>query len=479
MQRTFGVPAVLAAMAAIVGCADSPVQPVSRSAPTPQATTTTGPGTHLVVFKAGAVPTDFATKVAALGGTVERELRSVGAATVNGLSDAALATLQSDALVSVVEPEMVHALPDARLTANPVSTDVGPASPADPATAFFFPRQWHLRAIGADRAWTAGLTGAGAVTVAILDTGIGYTHADLAGRVDLARSVSFVPADDAYVLAFFPGAHLIADIGYHGTHVAATVASNAVAAGGVTSRTTLMGVKVCSVATGGCPSGAVFAGIQHAVENGANIINMSLAGAFQRSAFPGYVAVLNRLFGYARQRGVTVVVAAGNAHADLDRSLYPDENGVLTHYPSLYATYCTTTHNICVSATGPTSSAGVTGPWTNVDAPASYSNFGRSVINVAAPGGTGAGPVWAACSPFSLVVPVCQTGTYVVGLTGTSMATPHVAGVAALIMAQQGILPPSPITSILQQTADDLGIAGTDPFYGKGRINAARALGVN
>ena len=108
MQRTFGVPAALALMAAIVGCADSPVQPVPRAAPMPQATTTTGPGTHLVVFKAGAVPTDFVTKVTALGGTVERELRSVGAATVSGLSDAALATLQSDALVSVDRDGGVH-----------------------------------------------------------------------------------------------------------------------------------------------------------------------------------------------------------------------------------------------------------------------------------------------------------------------------------------------------------------------------------
>jgi subtilisin family serine protease len=325
----------------------------------------------------------------------------------------------------------------------------------------------------------AGLTGSAAVTVAILDTGIGYTHADLAGRVDLGRSVSFVPADDAYVAAFFPGAHPIADIGYHGTHVAATVASNAIAAAGVTSGTTLMGVKVCSVVTGGCPSGAVFAGIVHAVDHGADIINMSLGGAFQKGSFPGYVSIVNDVFSYARQRGVTVIVAAGNAGADLDHSIYPDANNVPTHFPSLYATYCSTPHNVCVSATGPTAAGSVNGPWLNIDAPASYTNFGRSAITVAGPGGTSAAAVYAACSPFSLVVTICQTGTFVVGLGGTSMAAPHVAGVAALIMSQRGKLPPSQIAGILQQTADDLGAAGTDPFYGKGRVNAARAVGLN
>lgn len=410
MQSRIVVRAALAGLAAVVGCADSPVQPVRVPATSPLAANITVPDglptkmpdAHLVIFKGNGVPNDFASKVAALGGKVELVIKVVGAATVSGLNDAAVASLQSDTRVSVVEPETVHKLPDDEVSAQPMSAGAVPASPADPAAAFFFPRQWHMRAIGVDKAWAAGLTGSAAVTVAILDTGIDYTHADLAGLVDLSRSVSFIPIDDLFVDFFFPGAHHIADIGFHGTHVAATVSSNALAAAGVTSRTTLMGVKVCSVVDGGCPSGAIFAGIEHAVENGADIINMSLGGLFQKKAFPGFVSVLNKLFNFARQRGVTVVVAAGNAAADLDHDLVPDANGNPTHFPSLYATYCSTPHNICVSATGPTSATSVNGPWVNIDASAPYTNFGRSVISVAAPGGNSGGFVTAACSGFSL-----------------------------------------------------------------------------
>ena len=84
--------------------------------------------------------------------------------------------------------------------------------------------------------------------------------------------------------------------------------------------------------------------------------------------------------------------------------------------------------------------------------------------------------MWAACSTFSLVFPVCQTGAFVLGASGTSAASPNAAGVAALIAEDVG-RDPARIRTRLQQTADDLGTPGTDPFYGKGRINAARAVG--
>jgi subtilisin family serine protease len=476
---------VLAVTVGLTACIDDPFQPQVGEEVTQvmssSALTLAESGNALVVFKANNIPADFAARVEALGGNVELMINAVGAASVSGLDDAGLAALQADNAISSVGPEPLIEMPGAQLDYLSVaSADVTPASQANPAASFFFPRQWHLRAIGADQAWAAGHLGSTDITVAILDTGIGYLHSDLAGLVDLSRSVSFATADDAFVQAFFPGAHLVADIGFHGTHVAATVASMGLSAAGVTSRTTLMGVKVCSVAQGFCPGAAIFAGIEHAVDNGADIINMSLGGAFLKRSNPGFVSVINRLFHYAHQQGVTVIVAAGNELADLDRNFYPNTDTVLTHFPSLYKTYCDTPHNICVSATGPTASAGVNGPWQNIDAPAPYTNFGRSAIDVAAPGGATAF-VTAACSPFSLLqgLTICQTGTFVVGSRGTSMASPHVAGLAAMIMGQQGRLSPTAISAILRQTADDLGQPGTDPFYGKGRINAARALGVN
>jgi len=195
------------------------------------------------------------------------------------------------------------------------------------------------------------------------------------------------------------------------------------------------------------------------------VINMSLGGSFAKAGNGAYVGFLNRLFNEANREGVTVVVSAGNSAIDLDH----DGNG--------YKTYCTTPGTICVSATGPTSRATINGPWAEIDAPATYTNYGRSSIDIAAPGGNTGGPVYAACSRFSLVVPVCQTGNYILGLSGTSMASPHAAGLAALLVEDYGRRP-GRIQTRMQQTADDLGARGTDPFYGKGRINVARALGV-
>src|SRR5205809_7494111 len=121
---------------------------------------------------------------------------------------------------------------------------------------------------------------------------------------------------------------------------------------------------------------------------------MSLGGAFTKAGDGRFVGLLNKVFNYARSKGVTVVVSAGNSAADLD------------HDGNTYWTFCNTPSVICVAATGPTSDANATspspnlvrnGPWTNIDAPAYYTNFGRSVINVAAPGGNSSfGPPLAA-----------------------------------------------------------------------------------
>lgn len=426
-------------------------------------------GSFLVRASGNAFPVDFAARVRALGGTVTFQHNGAGVAAVAGLTDAAAAKLAGLKGLASVDADNYTQI-DLPSAPEVEIADAAIASPSQPATALRFPRQWHLRAIEAPAAWTAGRLGLATTRVGILDTGLGYTHPDLAGRVDLASSVSFVPSDDALVAAFFPGAHPVADLHYHGTHVGATVASNAVAAAGVTSGVTLVGIKVCSVA-GQCPTSGVLQGVLYAADQGLPVANMSLGGTFQRKNAsakggnsPSFIAVINQVFNYANRKGTLMVVSAGNSAIDMDH----DGNG--------YKAYCSAPTVVCVSATGPTASASVDGPFTNVDALAGYSNYGVSAITVAAPGGNQR-PVWAACSQFSLQIPVCRTGTFIVGLNGTSMAAPHTSGVAALISEDLGANPGA-IRTRLQDSADDLGAPGADPQYGKGRINVRRALGL-
>jgi subtilisin family serine protease len=301
--------------------------------------------------------------------------------------------------------------------------------------------------------------------VAILDTGIDYLLPDLVGRVDLSRSASFEPVDDAYAAYYFPDRNPTTDLHFHGTNVATQVASNAWAFAGVTSRTTLMSVKVCSFLDG-CHG--VYQGVLFAIDHGADVINLSLGGWFRKSAYPGEVAAYNRLMNYAKQKGVTIVVAAGNDGNDLDRQQNifvgydADGNEIRTHVPSFFSTYCDATHVICVAATRMN------------DVPASYTNYGRSAIDVAAPGGDVGEWVYALCPQTSLLYN-CAGGYYVLGVAGTSQATPHVSGLAALAVEDVG-RSPAQVRAYIRNSADPIG-GGNTPYYGKGRINVARAVG--
>ena len=443
----------------------------------------TDPGTdgnYLLAFSGG-VPAGFAERVAALGGSVIFAHDEAGIGAVAGLSPEAAAQLGALQGVSAIAADESTRLESGAVEVGEPAGEGSVFSPTNPAGATQYARQWHLRAIGAPRAWAAGRLGSPAVRVAILDTGLDYTHPDLAGRVDLAASRSFVPTDDPVVAALFPGAHPIADLHYHGTHVGATVSSNAVVGAGVTSRVTLVGVKTCN-RFGGCPVSTAIQGLMYASDLGVDVANLSHGTVFRHrdaGRFAGrggaLPAVINRAFAYAHRKGVTVVIAAGNSRFDMD------------HDGDRYLAYCSTPTAICVSATAPTAAPGFAGPFANVDSIAPYTNYGRSAITVAAPGGRAlrnpnqpAALVAAACSRFTLqsIVEPCRRFNMVVGLDGTSMAAAVTSGVAALIAEDVG-RDPAKVRARLQQTADDLGEPGTDPYYGKGRINLARALGVN
>lgn len=450
----------------------------------------TQPSRYLITFKS-TMPSGFEARVKALGGKVSLKDDVLGFAAVSGLGEREAQSLVRDGLAVAAEVEPVLQLAPVReqKTTQPRSAV---NSPSNPAAAFLFstfPIQWNMSSIHADEAWAAGKLGSADVSVGILDTGLDYTHPDLAGHVDLVRSTDLVEEADSVAKYFGPGRNPISDLHSHGSHVGTVVSSNAFISAGVTSHTTLVGVKVCTM-RGSCPTAAVLAGIRYAVDAGVQVINMSLGGGAPKNTIQGFTAIVNRAFNYAKQHDVLMVVSAGNAGADLD------------HDGNTFSAYCNAPHVICVSAVGPTGQTAF-GPFVNVDAFSFFfSNFGRSAITVAAPGGNvvldaqGAlvdlTPVWSSCSttaldfgsltpapddpPLGLLCP--PQFLPVIGFVGTSQAAPHVTGLAASLLAE-GVHGANQLRNAIIKGADDLGPSGTDPFYGRGRINVAASLGVD
>jgi subtilisin family serine protease len=441
-------------------------------------------GSYIVVARGDNFSKDFTAQVQALGGTVRSVHNGSGLAVVSGLSaDAAaklsatsgIAEVDADAVVSIGKPQSVVAADALDMGALDVAS-----SAADPSKAARFAFQWDMRDIGAPAAWAAGKLGSKNVTVAIIDTGIDYDGLDMNGLVDLNRSISFTAFDDT-LLAQNPGRRRFADFNDHGTNVASQVSTNGIGTGGVTSRTTLMAVKVLGQSGSGLTSD-VLNGILYAADNGADVANMSLGGSFSRAGNGRLVSLLTRVVNYARKKGMLIVVAAGNDGTDLD------------HNQMEFNAYCDLQNVMCVSSVGPVT------PTSNPDAPAIYSNFGRAV-DVAAPGGNYADPfivsvwpwgthvasfVWSVCSKNTIdvdedthaVTKPCASGGSLRGLLGTSQAAPHVTGLAASLIAEYGKQNPNRLRLMIEQSADQVGKPGKDAFYGWGRINVARALGV-
>ncbi|HEY9695107.1 MAG TPA: S8 family peptidase [Oculatellaceae cyanobacterium] len=280
-----------------------------------------------------------------------------------------------------------------------------------------YAKQWNLRSINVEQAWDE--TKGNGVTVAVIDTGI--------SRVPDLQDTKFVKGYD-FVNDQIPAD----DDSGHGTHVAGTIAqstNNNYGVAGIAYEASIMPLKVLSAGGGGTVADIAEA-IRFAADNGADVINMSLGGR-------GESNIMEEAINYAYSKGVVVIAAAGN------------ENSSSVSYPARYA------HVIGVAALD---AAGEKAP---------YSNFGAGV-DISAPGGSEAGMILQ-----DTIDP--ETGaSAIMGFQGTSMAAPHVAGVAALVKAA-GIKEPEEVLRVLKQSVR---VVQDDPLnhFGSGHLDAAAAV---
>lgn len=306
---------------------------------------------------------------------------------------------------------------------------------------FFRPYQWNLADTGfgirAETAWNTSI-GSG-VTVAVIDTGVAYENfGSLTAAPDLGGT-AFVPGFDFVDYDTHPQ-----DANGHGTHVTGTLAqttNNGLGCAGVAFGAKIMPVRVLDKDGAGTMD-QVASGIRWAVDNGARVINLSLGG-------PSGSAALLSAVQYAASKDVVVVAAAGN------------KSSATTEYPGIYP------DTIAVGAT-------------RFDGQlAAYSNYGPDV-DVVAPGGDLKVDLNKDGYPDGILqqmpVPGAITTFNLYFMQGTSMATPHVAGIAALVRSRHPEWSAALVRESIEKTCRDLGLAGKDGTYGFGLVDAAAAV---
>jgi hypothetical protein len=316
----------------------------------------------------------------------------------------------------------------------PLIAKSGPASSAavTPNDPYYGAYQWNMEKINAPQAW--GQSDGSGQTIAVLDSGVDLTHPDLVAK--LVTGYDFVnddsdPSDDEG----------------HGTHVAgiaAAATNNGIGVAGTGWGARIMPIKVLD-ATGLGFQSDIASGVEWAADQGARILNLSLGGPTPSTAIKDAID-------YAHGKGALVVASSGNS--------FDEGNPVI--YPAAY------NYVLAVAATD------------NLDQHASYSSSG-SYVDVAAPGGDPSGS--SDPDPAHWIESTFWRGygsgfpvTGYNALAGTSQAAPHVAGLAALILARNSTLTNDQVANIIQNTAEDLGSPGRDDLFGYGRINAGAAV---
>ena len=376
----------------------------------------------IVEFRSGASATQIASLTQRVGaGQVTGKIRGTDAVVLGTSQPAALvASLERSGLVAYAEKNKIlraQATPNdsqfSGLYGLNNTGQTGGTSDAD----IDAPEGW-------DAAGLSGFPSTGGAKVGIVDTGIQSAHPDLSGKVaNCARSQGLLPI---FAGAIQEGS--CADDNGHGTHVAGTISANANNGTGVTGVSFNSPLAICKALGGALGTGStgdVANCIRWAHDKGAKVISMSLGG--------GASTTLKNAVDYAWKsggaNGSVLIAAAGN---DGDATL---------NYPAAYPNV------VSVAATDDT------------DARASFSNANADV-EIAAPGVD--------------ILSTWNNGAYNT-ISGTSMATPHVAGVAAVIRTKTPGLTAAQVVTKLDSSVDDLGAAGRDQSFGFGRVNLAKA----
>ena len=464
--RSFGILSGFLVLGLCIGCQETLLETRNAFKPESESTVLKSPKINhfMVITKSETLPAGFETQLSKYG-KILKSIPEIGVVAMESTTSDFEVKITSFAEVQAVVPDIkVKWIEPVKFIEEVNPPSIGSDEP-------LFKYQWGLDAIDAPEAWNAGYTGNGA-RVFILDSGIDADNPDLAPNLNKLLSVSFVPGENYYVKdgSFFS----------HGTHVAGIIAAadNSWGVIGVAPHAEIVAVKVLSEDSGSGEFSWINAGIVYAANNGADVINMSLGASFNRNGFyldennvlqkipavylQNLILTQQRAVNYAFRKGAVIVTSAGNGGANFDG------NGSIFKLPAELQNV------IAVSATAP--ECWILTPNPMFDIPASYIDYGKSLVDIAAPGGDydcDAG------IPYDMILSSGAGGPTSYPFyfaAGTSMASPHVAGVAALIIGKNGgVLDPQEVTRQLLKAADKIDGEGISAYFGNGRVNAFRA----